>query len=157
MGSSKSSSLEIVFGKALSGLRAVVIGHNLNRNMRQVTTTFADRLPSHGLLLLRAIIAIALVVRCLQFDKAASLRTITLHLIAVGAGLFLLLGIWTPVAGVILAISEFLITFLPGHDPWASVLLASLGVAVALSGPGTLSLDARRSGWKRIEIRPPDN
>lgn len=125
--------------------------------MRPVFSTFADRLPNHGLLLLRTIIAIALVVRCLQLDKGVSLQTFTPHLIAAGAGLFLLLGIWTPVAGVILAISEFLIAFSQGHDPWASVLLGSLGLAVALLGPGTWSLDARRSGWKRIEIRPPDN
>ena len=126
--------------------------------MRHVSSTFANRLPSHGLLLLRAIIAIALVVRCLQLEKGVSLHTFTLpHLIAAGAGLFLLLGLWTPVAGMILAISEFLIAFSQGHDPWASVLLGSLGVAVALLGPGTWSLDARRSGWKRIEIRPRDN
>ena len=125
--------------------------------MRRVSFTSADRLPRHGLLLLRAIIAMALVVRCLKLDKGVSLHTITPHLIAAGAGLFLMLGLWTPVAGVILAISEFLIAFSQGHDPWASVLLASLAVAVALLGPGTWSLDARRSGWKRIEIRPPDN
>ena len=125
--------------------------------MRPEYSTFADRVPSHGLLLLRTIVAIALVVQCLQLDKGASLHTFTPHLIAAVAGLFLLLGIWTPVAGVILAISEILIAFSQGHDPWASVLLASLGVAVALLGPGTWSLDARRSGWKRIEIRRPDN
>lgn len=125
--------------------------------MRQVSSTFADRLPNHGLLLLRVIIATALVVRCLQFDKGVSPLMIALHLIATGASVFLLLGLWTPVAGLTLAISEFLISFSPGHDPWASVLLASLGIAVALLGPGSWSLDARRSGWKRIEIRPPDN
>jgi hypothetical protein len=125
--------------------------------MRPVSSTFADRLPSHGLLLLRAIIAVALVVRCLQLDHGVSLHTFTPHLIAGVAGLLLLLGLWTPVAGVILALSEFLIAFSPGHDPWASVLLASLGVAIALLGPGMWSLDARRSGWKRIEIRPHDN
>jgi hypothetical protein len=37
------------------------------------------------------------------------------------------------------------------------VLLGTLGVALALLGPGTWSFDARRSGWERIEIRPPDN
>lgn len=120
-------------------------------------STFADRLPSQGLLLLRVIIFIALVVRCLQPDHVVSLHTFTPHLIAAVAGLLLLLGLWTPVAGVILAISEILIALSQGHDPWTSVLLAGLGVAVALLGPGTWSLDARRSGWKRIEIRPRDN
>lgn len=125
--------------------------------MRPLSSTFADRLPSHGLLLLRVIVAIALVVRCLQLDKVVSLHTFTPHLIAAVAGLFLLVGLWTPVAGLILAISGTLIAFSQGHDPWASVLLGSLGLAVALVGPGTWSLDARRSGWKRIEIRPRDN
>ena len=123
--------------------------------MRHVSFTSADRLPSHGLLLLRAIIAIALVVQCLQLDKGASLHTFTPHLIAAGAGLFLLLGLGTPVAGVILAITEFSIAFSQGHDPWTSVVLGSLGVAGALLGPGTWSVDARRFGWKRIEIRRP--
>jgi uncharacterized membrane protein YphA (DoxX/SURF4 family) len=124
--------------------------------MRHVSSSFADRLPSHGLLLLRAIIAIALVVRCLQLDKGVSLHTFTPHLIAAVAGLFVLLGLWTPVAGVILAISESLIALSHNGDPWVSVLLASLGVALALLGSGTWSVDARRFGWKRIEIRRPD-
>ena len=126
--------------------------------MRRVSSTFADRLPSHGLLILRVITATALIVRCLQLEKnGASLQTIAPHVIAAGAGLFLLFGLWTFVAGGILAIGELLIAFSQGHDPWASVLLGSLGVAIALLGPGTWSLDARRSGWKRIEIRSPDN
>jgi putative oxidoreductase len=125
--------------------------------MYRVSSTFGDHLPSHGLLLLRLIVATALIARCVQLVNGASLQTFTPHVIAAGAGLLLLLGLWTPVAGVILAISEILIAFSQGHDPWASVLLGSLGVAVALLGPGTWSLDARRSGWKRIEIRPRDN
>jgi putative oxidoreductase len=125
--------------------------------MYRVSSTFGDHLPSHGLLLLRLIVATALIARCVQLVNGASLQTFTPHVIAAGAALLLLLGLWTPVAGVILAISEILIAFSQGHDPWASVLLGSLGVAVALLGPGTWSLDARRSGWKRIEIRSPDN
>ena len=124
--------------------------------MYRVSSTFGDHLPSHGLLLLRLIVATALIAHCVQLVNGASLRTFTPHVIAAGAGLLLLLGLWTPVAGVILAISEILIAFSQGHDPWASVLLGSLGVAVALLGPGTWSLDAQRSGWKRIEIRPRD-
>lgn len=125
--------------------------------MHRVSSTFGDHLPSHGLLLLRVIVATALIARSAPLVNGGSVQTLTPHFIAAAAGLFLLLGLWTPVAGVILAITELLIAFSQGHDPWASVLLASLGVAVALLGPGTWSLDARRSGWKRIEIRRPDN
>ena len=125
--------------------------------MHRASPTFADRLPSHGLLLLRVIVATTLIGRCLQVVNGASLQTVTPHVIAAGAGLFLLFGLWTSVAGASVAIIELLIAFSHHHDPWLSVLLASIGIALALLGAGTWSVDARRSGWKRIEIRRPDN
>jgi uncharacterized membrane protein YphA (DoxX/SURF4 family) len=125
--------------------------------MYRVSSTFGDHLPSHGLLLLRLIVATALIARCVQLLNGASVRTFTPHVIAAAAGLFLLFGLWTSAAGAIVAIIELFIAFSHNHDPWLTVLLGSLGVAVSLLGPGTWSLDTRRSGWKRIEIRPPDN
>ena len=125
--------------------------------MHHASSTFADRLPSHGLLLLRVIVAITLIARCVQLVNGSSLQTITPHVIAAGAALFVLFGLWTSVAGAVVAIIELFIAFPHNHDPWLSVLLASVGVALALLGPGDFSLDARRSGWKRIEIRRPDN
>ena len=98
-----------------------------------------------------------LIARCVQLVNGSSLQTITPHVIAAGLGLFVLFGLWTSVAGAIVAVIELFIAFSHNHDPWLSVLLASVGVALALLGPGDFSLDARRSGWKRIEIRRPDN
>ena len=126
--------------------------------MHRASSTFADRLPSHGLLLLRVIVATALMARCLQLERnAAPIHIIAPHAIAAAAGLFVLFGLWSSVAGVVLEISESFIAFSQPQDLWASVLLVSFGIALALLGPGTWSLDARRSGWKRIEIRPHDN
>jgi uncharacterized membrane protein YphA (DoxX/SURF4 family) len=125
--------------------------------MHRVSSTFADRIPSHGLLLLRVILATTLIARCVQLLNGASLQTITPHVIAAGVGLFVLFGLWTSVAGAVVAIIELFIAFSHNNDPWLSVLLASVSIAVALLGPGTWSVDARRSGWKRIEIRRPDN
>lgn len=125
--------------------------------MRGVSSIVADRLPSHGLLLLRLIVAAALIARCVQLINGASLQTVTPPFIAAGAGFFLLLGLWTSVAGAVVAMSELFIAFSQTHDPWLSVLMASVGVALVLLGPGNWSVDARRSGWKRIEIRRPDN
>lgn len=125
--------------------------------MHHVSSTFADRLPSHGLLLLRVIVATTLIARCVQLVNGASLQTITPHMIAAGAGLFVLFGLWTPVGAAVVAIIELFIAFSHNHDPWLSALLAGVCIAVALLGPGTWSVDARRSGWKRIEIRRPDN
>lgn len=125
--------------------------------MHHASSTLTDRLPNHGLLLLRVMVAIAVIARCVHLESGASLQTIAYCVIAAGTGLFLLLGLWTPIAGVILAIVELSLAFSHGYDPWLSVLLATLGVALALLGSGAWSLDARRSGWKRIEIRRPEN
>ena len=125
--------------------------------MHDVSSTFADRLPSHGFLLLRVIVAIALIARCVQLMNGASPQIVTLDVIAAGAGLFVLLGSWTSVAGAVVAVIQVFIAFSRNHDPWLSVLLAGVGVALALLGPGNWSIDARHSGWKRIEIRRHDN
>lgn len=124
--------------------------------MHGMYSTFADRLPSPGLLLLRIILATALIARYVQLGNSASARNLTPHAIAAGAGFFVLFGWRTTVAAAAVAIIEFFIA-LSRNDPWLSVLLASVGVVLALLGPGNWSVDARRSGWKRIEIRRPDN
>jgi uncharacterized membrane protein YphA (DoxX/SURF4 family) len=69
-----------------------------------------------------------------------------------------MVGLWTPVAGAVVAlvaISEILTT---GEPPVGRLLAATMGVALAMLGPGRLSIDARLFGWKRIEAppRPPN-
>lgn len=124
--------------------------------MRRLFSTFADGLPSLGLLLLRVVAGAALILRVVELHNRASFPTTAPHVIAAGIGLLLLFGSWTAVAGVIVAIIESVIAFSHNGDPWVSALLASLGLALALLGPGTWSVDARRFGWKRIEIRRPN-
>jgi uncharacterized membrane protein YphA (DoxX/SURF4 family) len=131
----------------------------VNRNlpaMRRLLSTFADGLPSLGLLLLRVVVASALILRFVQLHHHAPVQTTAPHVFAAVIGFLLLFGSWTAVAGVMLAIIESVLVFSHNGDPWVSVLLACLGVSLALLGPGTWSLDARRFGWKRIEIRRPD-
>lgn len=71
----------------------------------------------------------------------------------IGLGLLLLVGLWTPVAGTLatmIAVWRFVSQI---GEPWIQVLVATLGVALALLGPGAWSVDARLFGWKRIDIR----
>jgi uncharacterized membrane protein YphA (DoxX/SURF4 family) len=124
--------------------------------MQQRLYTLEDSLPALGLLILRLVVGAGLILRDVRLHDL-SLHTLPPHVIASGAGLLLIFGLWTSVAGVVLAISELWIAFSHSHDPWLSVMLASLGVALALLGPGAWSIDARRFGWKRIEIRRPEN
>jgi uncharacterized membrane protein YphA (DoxX/SURF4 family) len=104
------------------------------------------------------IVATALMARCLQLERnGASLPTVAPHVISAVAGLFLLFGLWTPLSGAVVAIVELFIAVSHNHDPLLSLLLASVAVALALLGAGNWSIDARRSGWKRIVIGRPDN
>jgi putative oxidoreductase len=77
-------------------------------------------------------------------------------LIAVAGGVFLIAGLWTPVTGALIALDELwtasYLFFSPAGGPWIHVLLAVLGVSVAMLGPGAWSIDARRFGRKRFDI-----
>ncbi len=68
-------------------------------------------------------------------------------------GLLLTLGLWTPVAGALVAVLETGILVLQSEDPWIHILLTTLGISLALLGPGVWSIDARLFGWKRVDIR----
>ena len=76
--------------------------------------------------------------------------------LSVGLGLLLLVGLWTPVVGTLVAAEALWNVFSSGH-PWRWVMLATLGAALALIGPGAWSIDARLYGWRRLEIRDRKN
>jgi hypothetical protein len=67
-------------------------------------------------------------------------------------GILLMVGLWTPVAGTLLAILEVWHLVSLTGDPWIHILLLTLGVSLALLGPGGWSIDARLFGWKRVDI-----
>jgi uncharacterized membrane protein YphA (DoxX/SURF4 family) len=74
-------------------------------------------------------------------------------MIAVAAGIFLLVGLWTPVAGTLVAMVEVWSIFVVSGDPGVPIMLAALGAALAMIGPGAWSIDARLFGRKHIETR----
>jgi len=75
--------------------------------------------------------------------------------IAAGAGILLLLGLWTPVAGTIVAIAELVIAMSHPADRWMCIMPAGLGATLAMIGPGYWSIDARLFGRKQIDMSGP--
>jgi len=108
------------------------------------------------LLLIRAVAGSALVVRAgftLRSDPPPINVTIPAILLMV-AGILLIAGLWTPVAGASVALIEvWKMLMLPG-DKSLWLMLATAGAALAMLGPGLWSIDARLYGWKRLEPTP---
>jgi uncharacterized membrane protein YphA (DoxX/SURF4 family) len=73
-------------------------------------------------------------------------------MMAAGAAALLLAGLWTPVAGGLMAAAELCFAFAHPPDPWMHLMIGALGVALAMLGPGAWSVDARLFGRKRIQI-----
>jgi uncharacterized membrane protein YphA (DoxX/SURF4 family) len=121
--------------------------------VRRLFSTFARGWPSVGLLAMRLVAGTAFVAQALATLDGGARTPAPVGLLAIVAGLLLLAGLWTPVAGALVATIGIWFAFTQAAEPLASVLLATIGAALALVGPGALSIDARLFGWKRIDIR----
>jgi putative oxidoreductase len=91
--------------------------------------------------------------------EAPQLPIVVLQISAMGAGILLLIGLWTPVAGALEAIVQISIALLRyfshSGDPWISIVQAVLSAVLAMLGPGAWSIDARLFGRKHIDFPEP--
>lgn len=82
--------------------------------------------------------------------------SVALSLLAAAGGSLLLIGLWTPLAGIVVALDELWGTLSQvSHqdERWMiHILLAVVAAGVAMLGPGAWSVDARLFGRKRFEI-----
>lgn len=126
--------------------------------MRRLFSTFAHGWPGAGLLVMRVVLGIALIARSITrlWGSPPMLLTV-LSVLLIGAGLLLLAGLWTPIAGSLVAAIEVCKIFLLPENLWVYILLGTLGVALAMLGPGAWSVDARLFGWRRVELPDREN
>ena len=68
------------------------------------------------------------------------------------AALLLMAGLWTPIAGAVVAVGAIFEMLMPGEPPVGRLLAATIASALTMLGPGRLSIDARLFGWRRIDV-----
>jgi putative oxidoreductase len=118
--------------------------------LQRLYSTFPSGLPGAGLILLRVIVAIPLVfaARVTMSSPAPAI----LDVVAAVTAVFLLIGLWTPIAGAALVVIELYLVLSHPADPWPYAHFGVLGASLAMLGPGGYSVDARLFGRKQIQI-----
>jgi uncharacterized membrane protein YphA (DoxX/SURF4 family) len=134
--------------------RTITLGFTLQR----LFSTFPNSWPGFGILLLRLGAGIALICPGVAgfFGSPGTPTMVARNLIGVVGGTFLLVGLWTPAMGALVALDELWIAFSPGSSQpdgrMTHILLAVLTAGVAMLGPGAWSIDARLFGRTRFRM-----
>lgn len=122
--------------------------------MGRLFWTFPDGLPGAGLLLLRLVLGGVVLSRWLSAWPADSSLHLTLRVIESLAMVLLCVGLGTPVWGSGATAVELWRAYSDPQAFAAHVVLAAVGAALVLLGPGAFSIDACVFGWRRIEVPP---
>jgi hypothetical protein len=124
--------------------------------LQRLFSSFADGFPGGGILLLRLLAGCALIYRGIAVMSAEShTGLVVLQIVGAAAGLLILGGLWTPVVGVLAGIVEAWIGLSQPATQSSALVLAILGISLAMIGPGAWSIDARLYGRK--QLLPPES
>lgn len=119
--------------------------------MQRLFNTFADGWPGCGLLLQRLVVGAGLLHNdFLLFRETSAPAAHASQSVAAALAVCMVVGLWTPVAGVLLAAFEVWSAVASAGNPEIAILLATFGATLALIGPGAFSVDARLFGRKHI-------
>ena len=119
--------------------------------MQRLFSSFADGWPGAGLLLLRLLGGGGLLYGGIASAWSGPYLAMAPPVIAAGGGVLLLLGLYTPLAGLLAAIVETWIAFSHPGNLVAPIGLICLSLSLTMIGPGAWSTDARLFGRKQID------
>ena len=121
--------------------------------MQRLFSSFADGWPGAGLLLLRLLAGSGLLHGGIVSVRYASdTAQMVPPVLAAIFGVMLVLGLFTPFAGIMAATAEVWIAFShPGYR-WTQIGFAALCLSLVMIGPGAWSIDARLFGRKQIDL-----
>ncbi|MGA7107336.1 MAG: hypothetical protein WBY75_06310 [Terracidiphilus sp.] len=118
--------------------------------MQRLFSTFADGWPGFGLLIQRLVTGVILLFNGIApLSQPSAPGPLIPQVAGAVLGLFLLVGLWTPLGGALVVAIEVWIA-LAGAGDESSFVVAVLGGTLALIGPGAWSIDARLFGRKHI-------
>lgn len=86
----------------------------------------------------------------LQFRDPPMVTPIAPQVIEAVLAIFILIGLWTPIAGALIAAVEVWSALVYPDNSGTAILLATLGATLAMIGPGAFSIDARLFGRKHL-------
>jgi uncharacterized membrane protein YphA (DoxX/SURF4 family) len=86
----------------------------------------------------------------LQFRDPPMVTPIAPQAMEAVLAILIMIGLWTPIAGTLIAVVEVWSTFVCPGNPGTAILLATLGTTLAMIGPGAFSVDARLFGRKHF-------
>ena len=119
--------------------------------LRRLYSTFAGGAPGIALLLMRLVVGAVVLWRAGPgLWSGAPLDIVASAALALSA-LLLIAGLWTPVAGAVVAVVAISDILRTGELLNGRLLAATIGCALTMLGPGRWSIDARLFGWKRID------
>lgn len=108
--------------------------------MRRLFSTFASSWPGIGLLLMRLVIGSVLLLRAgSKLWTDPPIQTTLTSVSLTGSGLLLVAGLWTPLAGTLVAVIEIWRILTMDEDPLVCLLAGTMAGALAMLGPGRWS------------------
>jgi hypothetical protein len=117
--------------------------------LQRLFTTFADGWPGFGLLFQRLVTGIVLLHDGMLLNlESPKVAIVAPHAIGALLAIFIMIGLWTPAVGALIAAVEVWMAF--AHPGAPAILVAALGATLAMIGPGAFSVDARLFGRKHI-------